>query len=434
MPRVYALVFAVALATRLVAAAKVLILDRDGVWYLLSAGYFAHGDWKSGLAFHYPPAFPVLAALAERLGLDPEPAGLAVSALAGAFAALFAAGIAARYGERAAWVAGLTVALHPAAVEQGCAVTADALFASCVLGALLAAQRSRWGISGVLAAASYLARPEGIVAIFMLALRARRRAPWLLAGASLLVVPYMVAIKSEPMMAGSGAGEWKLTRKREVLRESGAANVFPRGDDGARHFSLAGATSLAEATAERLVRHARHVGRSGLELLLVLGVLIAIRRRAPLGVPDLDVALALLLAYSLIRDDQRYGTIAFTLLLPWFGVWLSRLARERWLLAVVLLVPLLPATRARHTKKVTWREAGVLCTGYERIASTDPRVAFYAHAPVHLDLSVMTIEEARARGAQVAVVREVGAVISSTRTVLLDHGPEVEAVRIVPLQ
>ena len=107
--RAYLVVFAVALATRLVAASKVALLDRDGVWFLKAAGYYASGDFASGLAFHYPPGFPVLAALAQRLGLDPEAAGLLVSALVGALGAVFAAGIAARWGRRALWVAGLAL-------------------------------------------------------------------------------------------------------------------------------------------------------------------------------------------------------------------------------------------------------------------------------------------------------------------------------------
>src|SRR4051812_16450794 len=274
MKRAPALViFAVALATRLVAAAKTLLLDRDGVWYLKSAGFFAEGDVRSGLAFHYPPAFPALAALAERLGLDPEPAGLAVSAVAGALGAVFAAGIAWRHGGRAAWVAGLTVALHPAVVEQGCAVTADALFASLLLGALLAAGRARWIPAGLLAAASYLARPEGIVAVVVLALRARRKAPVVLAAAAVLVVPYMAAIKSEPIMTGQGAGSWKLTRKRELLLETGVSRVS----------SVRGAASFVVTTGDRFVRHLYWVAHGGKEILAVLVVLLAIRRRAPPG-------------------------------------------------------------------------------------------------------------------------------------------------------
>ncbi len=446
--RKYGLVFAVALATRLVAAARVLLLDRDGVWYLLSADHFAKGDWKAGVAFHYPPAYPVLCALAERAGLDPEPAGILVSALAGAIGAVLVAAIASRAGPRAAWVAGLVAALHPGSVGHGCDVTADALFATCLLGALLAAQRSRWGTSGLLAAASYLARPEGIVAVAVFALRARRRAPLVLAAAAVVVAPYVLAIRAEPMMSGAGAGAWKVTRKREVLRESGATLVFARGEDGARHFSADGAREFVVANTKRVLWQSYHVLHAGKELLAVLAVLLLFRRPPPpplreagggSGAGAVLLPLVLLVTYSAIRHDPRYGIIIFTLFLPALGVWMSRLATRRWLLALCLLVPLLPATRPRNSTKVTWREAGVLCTGYERIAAEDPRVAFYAHAPVFLDLHVMSIEEAKAKGAQVAVFRDddspPAGIGSRTRTILVSHpGQKVEPVRIVPLQ
>jgi len=430
MKRVLALVFAVALAARLVAAARVTIIDRDGVWYLAAAGLFARGDFRAGLAFHYPPAFPLLAALALRLRLAPETAGLAVSALAGALGAVFAAGLARRSGNRAAWVAGLTFALHPASVEMGCAVTADALFATLLLGALLAAERGRFAASGALAALGYLARPEGIVAVLLLALKARRKFWRVLLAALVLVLPYMAVIKSEPMMGREhGAGEWKLSRKREVLQETGLSGTT----------SLRAAAALAGQVAERFVKQLYYVLHAGKELAAVLLLLAAIQRRGPWmmrgapGRPELGLPLALLATYALFRVDARYGAIVCALLVPWLGAWLAALARPKWLLALALLVPLIPATRLRHTKKTTWREAGLVCRGFEKIAATDPRVAFYGGAPVFFDLNAMSLEEARARGAQVAVFRDGAMIVSSTRPIVIEHAEE-EAVRIVPLE
>ncbi|MEZ0227373.1 MAG: hypothetical protein ACAI25_02030, partial [Planctomycetota bacterium] len=268
----------------------------------------------------------------------------------------------------------------------------------------------------------------------------RRRAPVVLAAAALVVAPYMLAIRAEPMMSGGGEGAWKVTRKREVLRESGATLVFPRGEDGARHFSAEGTRDFVVANTKRVLWQSYWVLHAGKELLAVLAVLLVFSRARPStrsSLGEIGLGAALLVTYSVIRHDPRYGIIIFTLLLPTFGAWLAHLARPRWLLAVCLLVPLLPATRTRNSTKVTWREAGVLCTGYERIAAKDPRVAFYAHAPTFLDLNFMSIEEARTRGAQVAVVRadDASVIVSTTRATVVTHpGEKVEPVRIVPLQ
>jgi hypothetical protein len=363
----------------------------------------------AGLAHHYPPLYPLLVGAVERLGVEPEPAGLIVSALAGAFGAALGGSLVASQGRRAALVAGIVLALNPANVELGAAVLADALFVALLLGALVAASRRRWVLAGAVAALSYLARPEGLVVLIVLALRARMRSVFVLAPVLLVALPYAVAIKKDRSMTGGEAGAWKLTKKRELFLEAGGERVFPRDASGSRHLSIEGAARVTEQAATRLVLPSKEgqlfwVAFSLKELAGVLLALLAIRRVRPLGLPELDAAVALLLAYALVRVDPRYGTFAATLLVPWLGAWLSRLARPRWLLAATLLVPLLPATRARHTAKAPWREAGIACRGLDCIASTDRRVAFYARARF-LDLNVVSVDEARRQGARAIVVR-----------------------------
>jgi hypothetical protein len=454
------LVFVVALAVRLTAAAKVAILDRDGVQYLAAAESFERGDVTAGLEHHYPPLYPVLVAATERLGVEPEPAGMLVSCVTGALAAVLGAALAGSAGTRSALVAGLVLALHPACVELSVAVLADGVFVTLLLAALLAAKGARWPLAGGLTGLAYLARPEGIVVTLLLAARARKKAPFVLAAALAVVLPYMAAIKKDAGLNGGEAGVWKLTKKRELFLEAGGERVLPRGPSGGRSLSLSGVAAVAEESAARLAVLLYHAGHAlkelGAVLLAVSVIALAIffvRGRqgllvlgSPRGVPDLDASLALLLVYSLIRSDERYGEIAAALLLPWLGAWLGALVRPRWLLALALLAPLLPATRARHVAKACWRDAGLACRGLSLLASSDPRVAFYAGAR-NLDLHALTVEEARREGAQAIVVRDDAfpepaprsiagraAPVGSATPIRLERGPESEAVLIVPVR
>ncbi len=436
--RAFIIVFALALAVNLVAASRVAILDRDGVEYLACAQDFARGDMAAGLAHHYPPLYPVLVGLALRLGIEPETAGLLVSSVAGALGAALGGMLVAHRGVRAALVAGIVLALNPANVELGAAVLADACFLALILGALVAASRRRWVLAGTIAALSYLARPEGLVVLLVLAVRARTRAVLVLAPVLAVALPYIIAIKKDPAMTGGEVGAWKLTKKRELFLEAGGERVFPRALDGTRHLSLEGASVVLGESVTRLVTPSKEgqlycVGFALKELLAVLLVLLFIRRARPRDLPDLDVALALLLVYSLVRVDLRYGTFAATLLVPWLGAWLSDLARPRWLLALALLVPLVPATRPRNTKKVTWREAGILCRGLDCVASTDRRVAFYADARF-VDLNVVSADEAKRMGAQAMVVRVDPALVSPAGTTKIDGGSVSETVLIIPVR
>jgi hypothetical protein len=436
--RVFLIVFALALAVNLVSASRVAILDRDGVEYLACAQDFARGDMAAGLAHHYPPLYPVLVAGTERLGAGPETAGLLVSAVVGALGAALGAMLVSHRGVRAALVAGIVLALNPANVELGAAVLADACFVTLILGALVAASRRRWVLAGTLAALSYLARPEGLVVLLVLAVRARTRAVLVLAPVLVVAIPYIIAIKKDPSMTGGEAGVWKLTKKRELFLEAGGERVFPRALDGRRHLSLEGAGAVLGESVTRLVTIGKGgqlywVGFALKELLAVLLVLLVVRRVPPRGLPELDLALVLLLVYSLVRVDERYGTFAATLLLPWLGAWLADLARPKWLLAAAFLVLLFPATRVRHTAKVTWREAGIMCRGLDCIASTDRRVAFYANARF-IDLNVVGVDEARRQGARAIVVRADSPLASSPGSTRIEGGLVSETVVIVPVR
>ncbi len=428
MKHALALVFLVALGVRIVAATRVAIIDRDSVEYLAAASDYAHAGLSAGLSHHYPPAYPLLAALPIRLGLDPETAGFLVSVLVGALAAVVGAALA-RSSPWRTLACGLVIACDPTSVELGVEVLADGTFVLLVLGALLAARRSHV-LAGTLASLSYLARPEGLVVLLVLAARARRRALLVLAPAIVCAVPYVLAIKKDPALTGGAAGEWKLTKKRELFREAGGDRVFPVDERGERRFSVAGAATVLGELAGRLPIQLAWTVFSLKEVLVLVALLAFVTRKLPEGLPDLDVVLALVITWSLIRTDLRYGKIAAALLLPWLGSFVATRARPKWLLAIFLIVTLVIATRPRNTRKIAWRTAGEACHGLERIASTDRRVAFYAGAR-HIELG--TLEDARREGAQALVVRSDHPLASLPGAERLELGSDYETVVIVPL-
>lgn len=483
-----AVVFVLALATRATAAARVALIERDGIEYLAAAGSLARGDLRGALGHYYPPAYPAAVALFSPLaggapleGPPGERAGAAASAVSGALlAALVALAASLALSRRSAVLAGLVAAVHPSSVEQGAKVTADPLFSALVLGAVasLVAAFARAGASpwrarillalgGALAAASYLARPEGLLVLAALAATAalvRRESPapsrlaapvWVLLPGFLVGLGYVVAIKPDAVLTGRDAGAWKLTKKRELFLEAGGERAFPRGEDGARHLDAAGAASVA---GEALARAAKQtwlaVAEGNLALgLALLGAAAVARRRDPASRALLAAtgasALALLAGYALIRTDARYGAILFAFALPLVGEGLGallELGRARPGLARVGLVALLlvhvaVAVRPRLERKRTWREAGERCRalGLDPVASVDPRVAFYAGARL-VDVAPRPgrtreagartreiVETARARGARAIVVGGGSALELDleTREVLAPEGAEV---------
>jgi hypothetical protein len=421
-----ALVFGLALAVRGAAASRVAIIERDGIDYLAAAKRFAAGDVAGGLAHHYPPAYPASVALAASvIGHEPDEAiGESVSAISGALLAV-AVALASGYalGSRAGLLAGLLAAVHPSCVEQAAKVTADPLFSALALGAVAALvggvarrARSSFPIAGALAGASYLARPEGIVLVPVLAVCAlvRRATPTrirsraldaflVLLPSVLLAGAYVVAIKPHAGLNGGEAGSWKLTKKRELFLEAGGERVFPRGPDGARRFDPGGAAEVAGGSLERA---AKQLALTLLEGNLLLGIVLGgvivrwkglnFRSGPPsdpaavrvLGLAAAGSSLALLGTYALVRTDSRYAAILFAFALPFAGRAVddvleltvrSKKARAA-ILAAFFLTHLFVATRPRLLRKLAWREAGEECRALEGdvVASSDPRVAFYS--------------------------------------------------------
>jgi len=377
------------------AAGRCAVVARDAGGYLDVAARLRAGELSSALAHHVPPGYPLLLVLAGGdLVLAAWLTALA-SGLVVPFAAL-AAGQ--RWGPRAAVWAATLAALWPLGIELGSELLSDGPFAAWVLGALACADRAQlrergwpWGLAAsLLAALGYFTRPEGLAVLGLVGLALAlsgvwRRRPRLVAAvaapALAALVPWLLWIRSRPVLGGSEAGAWKLTLKRNLGERLA---ILTPGLVAGRAGRLAVALGVALGPVGWLLAGWGLVGW-------------ARGRRRPRG-PLLLFGAAgasLTLAYLLVRVDARYGLPLAALCLPWLGREARALARDpRWrtgLLVAALVVAAGATLRPRRADKAPLREAGACLreVGARRVLAHDSRSAFYAGAVAeHLLLHV----------------------------------------------
>lgn len=431
----------VGLLLRLAAIRHTTVISRDGIAYLELADRVLAGDEDALVRAHYPPGFPaLLALLAGPVGLS-ETSGAVASAVGSALVIPAVTLLAARaHGRTAGLCAGVLAATLPELVTIGAEVLSDGWYLALLAWTLVLLQRlhERGGPvagvgAGLLGGLAYLTRPEALVVLggaglglLVLPRPEARRGPgrrlgdvgWLLAPGLLVVVPYLLAIRAHPVLGGvEGAGTFKLTLKQNLPQY------------------------LAAATPWSLLRNAgRLLGRVAVVLAPALPLLaLAAWARAPrvgpagptrrlLGQVAL-IAPLLLLTFSIIRPDPRFGNQLALLLVPAVGLGLARALRAwrrhrgpAWLPILALVLVCLPiALRDRHERKATYRDLGALLADERarRVLAEDSRAAFYAGAEdVHLSPQL--------RGDPAAIV----SLASSARAdavVLVARTPEQEA-------
>lgn len=159
----------------------------DGRYYHLLAERIAHGHgytwaWPDGVvtaAAHYPVGYPALLAVGYAFGAS-HVWGMVLGALFGALAAACAAKIAAPWGVRASFVAGLTVAIHPALFLYAPALMTEGIAGALLALAAWAALPGTWrrlAGAGLVLGVATLIRPQTIVLAPVLGWLAAARAP-----------------------------------------------------------------------------------------------------------------------------------------------------------------------------------------------------------------------------------------------------------------
>ncbi|HEV3027546.1 MAG TPA: glycosyltransferase family 39 protein [Planctomycetota bacterium] len=240
------LLLASAFLVRVVAAMGSAIFGTDSCHYLLMADWMRAGRLQEALAIAYHPFYPLLIAAMRTFTGSTEQAGTAVSVLVGAAAVipLFHM-VRSVFGRPAGVLASLLYAFHPILIEVQSDVMTEGTFLFFLFGSMWLTWRvmeepslARAAVLGAAAAAAFLTRPEGLLALALAvawpALEAiRRRNGWArrlgglgatVAVAALLAFPYLLWVKSE-------RGHWALSPKPSVMSAEKAV-VGLGGDPG----------------------------------------------------------------------------------------------------------------------------------------------------------------------------------------------------------
>lgn len=234
-----------AVAIRVLAASRTHVIFNDGPIFLALAKAIGEGRWEAVLAHPFHPLYPAaIAGISELFGVGVERAAIAVS-IAGGTLAVLGATLAARraFDPGLGWLVGITVALHPWAVDFSSDVMSDGLYAGLYLsgvavlvGLVREPTVGRAVACGALSALAYGVRPEGIglaiVAVLLLFARGMQdRAHLRSAIAAALVLAVAAAAVMAPLLGALAEthGRFTLTPKKSmtalVAGESGAVDV-----------------------------------------------------------------------------------------------------------------------------------------------------------------------------------------------------------------
>jgi asparagine N-glycosylation enzyme membrane subunit Stt3 len=222
----------IALVIRITAAHNAGMIAKDGIKYLRMAEQFSQGRFHKGLAEDFHPLYPLLIAPLYPLFSEPERAGQFVSVVLGTLTLLpiYFLGLKI-FNFPTAAIASLLFACHPYLVRTSAEVLSEAVYiffyaVAIALGwqALTSKKYRYFFLASAAGSLAYLVRPEGLLALFILALwlfvdgvrhfrRDYRRKLAVFASMGLafflLAFPYMVYLKIEN-------GSWMLTKKKSL--------------------------------------------------------------------------------------------------------------------------------------------------------------------------------------------------------------------------
>jgi len=306
---------AVGLVVRLARIARAPLIHPDGPAYLALASDLLHGDVRRVLESYYSPAYPGLVAIAIAAGGSPEVAGRLATAGAGLAALPLLHTLTRRLlGARAAGVAVLTAALHPALVKAAADVLPETLAGAFLLAWLVVLVRAQGTVglaaAGALAGAAYLARPEGVLLVPLgvaWAVRRQHRAALVayVVAALLVMSPALVALHAR-------SGLWQLSPREARLAATAAVGAEPTLVATLVHHPVALLARTLVGGATQLVYDAKALGVL-LAVPFVVGLAGAAGRATvgPLLVAACFTALPLAL-----NPSPRYAVPLVPLLLP----------------------------------------------------------------------------------------------------------------------
>lgn len=220
------LLILIALVIRIIAAQNAGMIAKDGIKYLQMAGHFSRGELDKGLAEDFHPLYPLLISPIYPLFSEAERAGQFVSVILGTLTLIPVYFLGLKiFNFPTAVIASLLFACQPYLVRTSAEVLSEATYiffyaTTIALGwqALTSKKICYYFLASTTGSLAYLARPEGIGTLFILALwvlasrvRGRRLAAITSMSLAFLLVafPYLFYLKLE-------TGSWMLTKKKSL--------------------------------------------------------------------------------------------------------------------------------------------------------------------------------------------------------------------------
>ena len=223
------------------------VIKNDSVAFIQNAKYFADGDFLSGLRHDFHPLYSFLMAVLYKAIPDMELSGTIVSISFGTLTVIVFYLIGKSvFGRKVSFVSSVVLALHPYAVRFSVDIISESTYffffiSALGLGFFAIAERKYYlfALAGISSAFAYLARPEGIGIVIMVAgwcvlkdcfkirvLWREKLTSILVLAISFLVLssPYLVYIKKEK-------GYWHLTKKKDVSQVTGINAVLKSVND-----------------------------------------------------------------------------------------------------------------------------------------------------------------------------------------------------------
>ena len=236
------LLLIISLSVRIYLSVFTYVIKNDSVAYMQNAKYFASGDFSSALRHDYHPLYSLIMAVLYKVVPNMELSGTIISVLFGTLTVIvfYLIGKSA-FDRKISFVSAIILAFHPYAVRFSADIISESTYffffiSALGLGYFAITNRKLllFALTGICSALAYLARPEGIGIIIIVAfwcvlkdfvkikvLWKEKLVSILILVVSFLVfsMPYLVFIKQD-------TGSWSLTKKKNVTNLAGLGKVL----------------------------------------------------------------------------------------------------------------------------------------------------------------------------------------------------------------
>ena len=236
------LLLIISLSVRIYLSFFTYVISNDSVAFMQNAKFFASGDFSSALGHDYHPLYSLIMAVLYKVVLGMELSGTIISALFGTLTIIVFYLIGKSvFDQKVSFVSSVVLAFHPYAVRFSADIISESTYffffiSALGLGYFAITNRKLllFALTGICSALAYLARPEGIgiiiIVAFWCALKdcIKIKVLWKEKLVSILILvvsffvfsmPYLVFIKKE-------TGSWSLTKKKNVSNLAGLGKVL----------------------------------------------------------------------------------------------------------------------------------------------------------------------------------------------------------------